>query len=212
VIIQAGDHAQRGRLANLGGGGLLATTEVTASERMLARKVDLELRLDSQASEWLRLTGRILRIGANSVAVGFDSVPDSFERLFDQISTASHGHRRILSVVLIDATPERRLPIAEAFRAAGCAVVDVATPLEAIVRLGESHFEPDLIAIGNSLPSGSSDELHRFVEREHPRAKLVTIGDELIEPEGLAHWLSSANPGDDLAARLREVLINPARR
>lgn len=206
VMLQAGEHAHRGRLANLGIGGLLASTTVTVPERLLSRAVEIELRLDTRASEWLQLHGRILRIDLASVAVTFDQVPASVVRMIDEMSTASHASRRVVSVVLVDATAARRDPIAEAFRAVGCTVLEVATPLEAIVTLGEARFEPDLIAIADSLPATISTELREFVEREHPRTKLVTIGDHLIEPDGIAHWLSSADPQLDLAARVRQLL------
>ena len=76
------------------------------------------------------------------------------------------------------------------------------------MRLGESEFEPDLIAIADSLPASTSDQMRRFVEAEHPRARLVTIGDAATAPDGLALWLSSANPNTDLAARIRTVLTS----
>jgi len=211
VIVLAGDLVLHGRIENIGTDGFLATTATRSPESLLGQEVVIELRLDGQMSEWLRLSGRVLQLGASAIAVAFETVTAEFVRLIDETSVASHSHRRILQVVLVDATTERRLVIAEAFRAAGCAVVDVLTPLEAIVRLGESLFEPDLIAIADSSPASTSDELRRFIDREHPRAKLVTIGDDLVEPNGLAHWLSSTNPDGDLASRVRRVLTHPAR-
>jgi hypothetical protein len=205
-MLQVGEHAHRGRLANLGIGGLLASTTVTVPERLLSRAVEIEIRLDTRVSEWLQMRGRILRIELACVAIAFDQVPANVVRMIDEMSTASHASRRVVSVVLVDATASRRDPIAEAFRAVGCTVLEVTTPLEAIVTLGEARFEPDLIAIADSLPTGTSTELREFVEREHPRTKLVTIGDTLIEPEGIANWLSSADPGSDLAARVRQLL------
>ncbi len=201
-------HTLRGRIANVGSGGVLATTASTTPSAVLDSKVDIELRLDGQDSEWLRLSGRVVRIGTETIALAFDMVPPAFVALISDSSHASDGHGRMLAVVLVDETVERRVAMAEAFRAAGCTVVDVATPLEAIVRLGELQFEPDLIAVADSLPSSTADELRRFVDREHPRAKLVTIGDDLTEPDGIAHWLSSANPDDDRAARIRRLLIS----
>ncbi len=211
VSIRARDYDVRGRVANVSSGGLCAITLVTVPERLLGQQTRLELRFDTQNAAWLRMTGRIVRLGATSVAIGFDNVPEGFSRIIDESLDASYCNERVLSFVLVDATLERRLRLAEAFRAAGCAVVDVSTPLEAIVRLGEFHFEPDIIAIADSLPSTIAGELRRFVEAEHPRAKLITIGDDVAEPAGLAHWLSSANPGDDLAARVREILTRPSR-
>ena len=210
VILRVDENDRRGRVANLGRDGLLATTDVMIAEEHLGRTIELELRLDDQLSEWLRISGRILRIGATSVAIAFDAVPEAFVRLVDEIATASYAHRRILAVVLVDSTVARRAAIAEGFRAAGCAVVEVSTPLEAIVRLGESSFEPDLIAIADSSPSSTSHDLRRFVEQAHPRAKLVTIGDELVEPVGPVNWLSSADPGEDLVERVLRVLARPA--
>lgn len=207
--IRATDYDVRGRVGNVCTGGLSMTTLVTAPDRLLTRTVEVELRFDTQQAAWIQLRGHVLRIGATTIAIGFDTVPVGFARMIDDALTASNGNARILSLVIIDATTERRLRMAEGFRAAGCAVVDVSTPLEAIVRLGEFHFEPDVIAVADSLPSLIADEMRTFVEREHPRAKLVTIGDDVTEPEGLAHWLSSTNPGDDLPARIRTLLIRP---
>jgi hypothetical protein len=211
VLLVAGEHTERGRIANLGRHGLLMITDATAAEQVLDRPVEIELRLDDGRSEWLRLSGRALRIEATSIAVSFDDAPAELARLIEETSTASYAHQRIMSVVLIDATANRRGSIAEAFRAVGCDVIDVSTPLEAIVRLGESRFEPDLIAIADSIPSSTSEDLRRFVEREHPDAKLVTIGDDLVEPTGLAHWLSAADPESDLSARVLELLGRSSR-
>ncbi|HWO19947.1 MAG TPA: PilZ domain-containing protein [Kofleriaceae bacterium] len=207
VIVRAGSYVIRGRIANLSRGGISTTTRTTAPQRLLGSAVALALRFDSADASWLELSGRVLRIGASSIAMALSAVPASFTRIIDETVSSSHHHDRVLSIVLVDATPRRRSEMAEGFRAAGCAVIDVSTPLEAIVRLGESHFEPDLIAIADSLPETISDELRRFVNLEHPRAKLVTIGDATSAPAGLLHWLSAVNTVGDLAARIRKVLV-----
>lgn len=212
VSIRTPEFAVRGRLANVSNGGLCATTLITAPDRVRGSAAELEVRFDTQESAWLRISGKILRIGPTSIAVGFDGVPSGFALLIDHALTDSNRHGRVLSLVIVDATTERRLRMAEAFRAAGCAVVDVSTPLEAIVRLGEFHFEPDVIAIADSLPAIIAEDLRTFVGHEHPRAKLITIGDGVIAPEGIAHWLSSLDPSDDLGARVRELLTRPVRR
>ena len=210
VVLVAGEQRQRGRIANVSIGGMLAST--TMAPEFLGHAIAIELRLDDRLASWLHLSGKIVRITEDSVAVTFDAVPAAFARVLEDISRAAHADRRVLSMVLIDATTPRRLRMAEGFRAAGCQVIDVSSALEAIVRLGEASFEPELIAIADSIPSQTSHDLRAFVEREHPRAKLVTIGDEVTDPGGLLHWLSSADPGSDLTARVRHVLSRPNRK
>ena len=90
-----------------------------------------------------------------------------------------------------------------------CEVVEVATQLDAIVRLGGSHFEPDIIAVANSQPAAPADEMRTFIRRDHPGSLLVTIGPELLDPAGLANWLSSDTPTVDLPTRIRELIFAP---
>lgn len=207
VTVKTEEHELRGRIGDLGLGGILVRTDISAPEHMLARIVDVEVRLDSGHAAWLQAVGRIGRIDAQRLAICFDEPPTALLHMIDEISTASRARDRVISVVLIDAETQRRSAMAAGFRAAGCLVIEASTPLEAIVRLGESSFELDVIAIADSYPTTDAVEMRSFVERCHPRAKLVTIGDELFEPDGIAHWLSSANPDADLSNRVRDVLV-----
>ena len=212
VVIATGDQRQRGRIVNIGIGGMLAGTSITMPERLLGRATELDLRLDDRDAQWFRLTGKIARIKPEHVAIVFEAVPPKFVRLIDDVASATHVNRRRISVVLIDATEARRSSIASGFRDTGCTVLEAATALEAIVRLGEASFEPDLIAIADSIPAQTSIDIREFVEREHPNAKLVVIGDTVLDPGGAVHWISSADPDSDLAARVRQVLTRPTRR
>jgi hypothetical protein len=211
VMVDVGEQQQRGRIANISAGGMLATTSVTAPERMLARVTQIDLRLDDRDASWLKLSGKIMRITADSIAMAFETVPADFQSALDQVGNAAHLDRRRLSVVLVDAVESRRSAIAAGFRENGCAVLEASTALETIVRLGEARFEPNLIAIADSLPAQVSDELRTFVEREHPEAKLVTIGDSATNPGDILNWLSSSDPDSDLAARVRRVLSSQLR-
>ena len=206
VIVRVDSYLIRARIANLSRSGLVTRTRITPPERLLGAMVELSLRLDGVDAAWLELGGRISRIGASSIAFLLDIVPLSFVRLLDQAVERSRQHDRVLSVVLVDGIPGRRRAMAEGFRAEGCVVVDASTPLEAIIRLGESHFEPDLIAIADSLPVAISGELRRFVDAEHPHAMPVSIGDVAGAPDRLSHWLSATDRGGELAARIRDVL------
>lgn len=155
VILSSGDHIQRGRIANLSRGGMLVATTVTPPNRLLGRAVGLQLRLDGQTAAWMPASGKILRIVSDGVAILFEKIPASLERAINELSIAARAHTRMLSAALVDTDPDRRTAMAEGFRAAGCRV--------------------DLIAIADPAPPGVADDLRRFVERNHPRAKLVTI-------------------------------------
>ena len=210
VTIRALGNAHRGRLANIGVGGLYFATDVSLPDRLLGRVVELELRFDGALAAWQRLEGRVSRIAAGGAAIVFD-VPTTPALLLviDKLTTASHASARVISVVLIDADAARRAVIATAFRSTGCEVVEAATQLEAIVRLGECHFEPDIIAVANTQPVAAADQMREFIEHHHPRSMLVTIGPELLDPAGLANWLSAATATTDLPARIRDLLFAP---
>lgn len=209
MVVHVSDQVQRGRIANLAIGGLLVTTATTAPARWLGRTARVELRLDGQEGDWLHGDGKVLRILADRLAISLETRSPGLQRVIEELSGLSHAHSRVMHVVLIDDDVVRRTQMVTAFRGAGCTVVDAASPLEAIVRLGESMFEPDVIAIANSSPADISEELRTFVEREHPRAKLVAIGEAPIDPAGVMHWLSSSDPADDMQARVREMLGRP---
>lgn len=197
-----------GRIADIGPGGMRVVTDVRLPERLLAREIDLEIRFDGALAAWQHTTGRVMRIGNDSVAIGFDGpTPPALLHVIDEMTTASHASARVISVVLIDREAPRRGQIATAFRMAGCDVIDVGSHLEAVVRLGEAHFEPDIIALASSEASSTADEMRAFIERDHPSSMLVTIGPELLDPSGLANWLSSAAAAPDLPARIRALLF-----
>jgi hypothetical protein len=209
LTLRALDHEQHGRLVNISVGGVYALTNVKAPARLLARKVDIQVRLDAGHQEWWQATGRVLRIHAEGIALAFDTLAPAMVRALDDLATASRAHQRVVNVVLIDTDPQRRSAMAAGFRATGCMVVEAASSLEAIVRLGEASFEPDVIAIADSDPGLEASDMRVFVERDHPKVKVVTIGDQLLQPDGFANWLSSANPDADLPARVRQVLVAP---
>jgi hypothetical protein len=209
VMVRADDYIIRGRVENLSRGGLFASTRVTAARRLLGAMTAIELRLDGIDASWHDLRARVMRIEANHLALRFDAAPVSFTDAVEEMASRSLANDHALSVVLVDGIATRRDLLARGFRAAGCTVIETSTPLEAIVRLGESQFEPDLIAIADSLPAAISDDLRTFVDREHPRAVLVHIGH--IAPANVAHWIATSDGDGELAARIRDVLRAPRR-
>jgi len=212
LTIRSPDHEQHGRIANISAGGVYVFTNVSPPRRLLARAVEVVLRLDAGHAEWLEATAKIVRVEPGGMAIAFESASVQLLRVIDDVVTASRARSRVVAVVLIDEQTQRRSAMAAGFRATGCAVVEAATPLEAIVRLGESSFEPDIVAVADSRTPEEAEQMRTFVEREHPRAKLVAIGDEIFQPDGFVHWLSATDSADDLAARVRDVLVAPRRR
>ncbi len=208
VSILAPGYAQRGRIADVGAGGMFVVTPTSTPERLLHRAVELQIRLDVSHAEWLPAMGEVVRIAANGIGVAFAALPLALLGMLDRLSTAARASARVMSVVLIDAVGTRRSAMAAGFRATGCSVVEAATPLEAVVRLGEAMFEPDVIAVADSQSSAAA-EMRVFVAREHPGIKMVTIGDELFAPDGISHWLSATTSYVDLPHRIREVLVRP---
>ena len=207
AILLAGEHAVRGRLVNLSEGGFLASTLVTAPMRLLGRSVDIELRLDDRLSQWIRLEGKIMRIANERVAICLNETP-ALGRLVDGMTAASRARDRVISVILIDEDAPRRKLLAEGFRLVGCSLIEAATSLEAIVRLGESTFEPDVIAVADSIPAATANEMREFVARHHSQVKLVSITD-VIDPGVNIFQLTPQDISGNLADAIRRVLGRP---
>lgn len=208
AILLAGEHAVRSRLVNLGRGGFLARTLVTPPMRLLGRAVNIELRLDDPLAQWNRLEGTIARIGNDSVAICLDAATPALDRIVEEMSGASRTRERVISVILIDEDARRRSLLGEAFRTVGCSLIEAATSLEAIVRLGESSFEPDVIAVADSIPSATADEMREFVRRHHPQVKLVSIT-EVIDPAVNIFQLTPEDLRGNLTGAIRRLLGRP---
>jgi CheY-like chemotaxis protein len=194
VVVGALGFRHHARLVNVSGGGLFALTSVTAPERWLSRVVDTELRLDAASAEWLVGAARVVRVRSDAIALAFETAPPRLGAVLDELTGAWHVRQRMLAVVLIDTDSARRSTIASGFRMVGCSVVEAASPLEAIVRLGESSFEPDVIAIADTAGT-AADDLRAFVRHNHPSAKLIVIDELLGLPTGV-----------DLLGRVRALL------
>lgn len=204
AILLAGKHAVRARLVNISEGGFLASTLVTPPTDLLGQSADIELRLDDRLSQWIRLEGKVVRIGNESVALSLAATP-ALVRLVDGVSTASRARERVISVILIDENAERRKLLAHGFQLVGCSLIEAATSLEAIVRLGESSFEPDVIAVADSMPAATANEMRAFVARNHPDVKLVSITD-VIDTRVNIFQLTPEDLRGNLAHAIRRVL------
>lgn len=207
AILLAGKHAVRARLLNLGEGGFLGSTLVTPPDTLLGQSVDIELRLDDPSSEWTRLEGKIVRIANERVALCFDATP-ALVRLAEGMTTALRARERVISVILIDEIDLRRKRLADGFRTVGCSLIEASTSLEAIVRLGESSFEPDVIVVADSIPAATANEMREFVQRHHPHVKLISVTD-VIDPDINIFQLTPEDLRGNLADAIRRILGRP---
>jgi hypothetical protein len=205
VVVHAAGADLKARLVDVAEGGLLAATNVTPPQRWLGRQVEIDLRFDG-IGDWLRGAARVVRIVASGLAVAFTTQPAELGRIVDELAGAARARQRQLAVVVIDTNSQRRAAIVAAFRAVGCVIVEAGTPLEGVYRLGESRFEPDVIAVADSQPMEGAEALRRFAEVNHPRVALIRIlsGDG---PAGHGGWISASDPDDDLPRRVRAVLL-----
>lgn len=206
VVVHVAGATQNGRIVDVAEGGVLVGTSVTPPERWLGRAADVELRFDTGGGDWLRGSARVVRIAAGGLALTFLEAPSALGRALDELRGASRNRQRSLAVVVIDTDSSRRASMVRAFRSIGCAIVEAGTPLEAIVRLGESSFEPDVIAVADSSPALGAEDLRRFVEEHHPGVSLVRILGGDGPADGSPGWVSASDPRADLPQRVRELL------
>jgi CheY-like chemotaxis protein len=209
VIVMGLEGTWRGRITNLCAGGVFAAADEKPPAGLLGKRVDMELRLDGQLASWVTCSGHVVRQDDEGIAISFEHIPAMLFDVIDRMATTALARRRVISVLLVDSQTDRRDAMAHGFREVGCATIEASTPLEAIVRLGEIDFEPDVIAIADSMPETVSDELRRFVTREHPAVKLVMISPDTRSPVGILHWLSSTDRASDLTSRIRSMLVRP---
>lgn len=178
---------RRARLVDLGQGGMLVALKSPLAAELLARDLEIEMRFDDPLAEWVWTRGSITRIEGDSAAIALVDAPVVLTGLIALMAAAA----TVRTVVVIDRDRRRRARIASELGMLGCTVVETATPLEMIVRLGEASFEPDLVVIADSTTVGP--ELWAFVAKYHPHAAIVSSnpGDDGNERAAAARWLTS---------------------
>jgi hypothetical protein len=198
-----------GRIVDVSESGIrLGVPEDDVCAEHVGSPTSIEVRLDTRIAAWLRLEGHVMRIGFRSIVLGLEHVPTAFHDLMSDELVASNNQVRTPCVVIVDHEAPRRAPFVDAFRGAGYEVVEATSPLEAVVRVGESGYEPHVIVVADTLPASVADELREFMTREHPGVQIVTIGHNSLDPMGRGDWLASQDPAHDLRARVEHLLAN----
>jgi CheY-like chemotaxis protein len=174
IRVRHGVEITRGRVVDLAVGGVRVRSEIIAL--CVGDTVTLELTLDPSPGVVFALRGHVLRSTSESrtFVVRFESIPRAFEDCVNEELQALAESRPRL--ILIDPTVDHRAPIASGLRTGGCLVTEVATPLEAIVALGQLRFDPTVIAVATTESESVADELCAYLRDDHPAVQVIAIG------------------------------------
>ena len=207
TAIVYGEPAIHGRVLDVAVGGLSLLLERATTTPVPGTLVRLALRLDGSGS-WLHLTGSVVRIEAREVVsalvIKLLDVPPDFEDLVqDEIVFALECAQR-RHLLLVDAARERRELVAAAFRATGCVVIEVSSPLEAINAIDQSRLHLWGVVIADTEIASRADELREFLSTTYPQVPLIVVG-EGDRVHG--SWINSAR-GSSLGLQI-DNLVGP---
>ena len=209
AIVHAAAQVVRCDIVNLSMGGvLLRSTENVAIGLPVGSPVVVELHLDAEHSEWIRLRGHVHRHDQARLCVSFHHISPQFEDLMgDEVLAVLEGERSP-RVLVVDLSPERRAKVALELRSAGCVVIEVATPLDAIAAIEQSQAHIEL-ALVSEWPAGIEGALMAFLRDVHPEIELATIADR---PRGVHDrvgflFANQAVLGRQLGPLLRSIAL-----
>jgi len=208
IHIHHGARLIRGRILDLCAGGISVRAELPlelASHE--GEPVRIDIKLDACSKEF-SLAGHVVRSQAvtKEIAIQFDDVASDFVDCVQDELLAATEHDSLPRMILVDNVARRRGVFANAFRRAGCCVTEVSTPLEAIAWLGQSRFEPGVIAVADSVPESIAVDLREYLCEQFPETHMVAIGGSRGRRHRSASWLSWADTREDLRLRVGRVL------
>lgn len=212
AVVHGASRALLGRIENLSLGGMCIRVEQGSRDLIpdfAQRQCQVDLRLDGARAQWLRLIGTAIRTTPELLVVRFSDRPPALESLIRDELAGSLHNARSPGVIIVDGDATRRARIAEAFRSAGLDPIEVGTPLEAIVRVGEASYEPYLIAVADTEAAEAAEELRGFLRARHPQARIITVGTGARPTDAFprhSDWLDALDSHGDLDARVRRLL------
>jgi CheY-like chemotaxis protein len=179
TAIVHGSFAARGRIIDLAVGGLTVLVDDAATVPEVGARVRVDVRLDGRG-DWLPLVGSVARVDARGSAVALAIellvVPPEFEDLIqDELLAALECSRRP-RILLVDVARGRRELVAAAFRATGCEVLEVSSPLEAINAIDQSRLHLLAVVIADTEIASRADDLRSFLGEMYPRVPLIVVG------------------------------------
>jgi hypothetical protein len=136
-------------------------------------RVHLDVRLDG-LGRWLQLIGSVARVDARgsgvALAIELLVVPPGFEDLVQDELLFALECAHLPRILLVDGTVGRRELVAAGYRATGCHVIEVSSPLEAIVALDQSRLHLWAVVIGQA------GDLHEFLDEAYPDVRVIDVG------------------------------------
>lgn len=208
IRIQHGARLIGGRILDLCVGGVSVRADLPlelAPHDGEAVRVDVKL---DACSKQFSLAGHVVRSrpATRVIAIAFDNATNEFKDCVQDELLAAVKHDAVPRMILVDKVAKRRGVFADAFRGAGCSVTEVSTPLEAIAWLGQSQFEPGVIAIADSVPESIAHDLRQYLCEQYPETHMVAIGGSRRTHDQSSSWLSWADGRKDLRLRVGRVI------
>lgn len=178
-----GSHA---RLLDLSRSGLSLVVDSTATLPARGELVHLDLRLDG-VGRWLHLSGIVVRIDTQGtrflLVIELVVVPSDFEDLVQEELVSELECARQPQLMLVDGARGRRALVADAFRAMGCHVIEVSSPLEAIAQIDQSRLHLWAVVVADTKLTSEAEELRRFLGETHPDVP------QIFDIAGMREWL-----------------------
>lgn len=176
VLLRSADETIRGRLLNINVEGIEVACGQVRSEDTLAGVFEVGLRFDGRTGSWLHSPGRLLHVRAprSSVVVRFDPMSPELEAATLALARRSDGAQAAM-VMIVDRDHFRCRSIALAFRARGCVVVEVVSPLDAFDWLASGHADLALILVGTTSPRSIGEELEAYLTLAHPESLILRL-------------------------------------
>lgn len=188
-VIVYGRATTRGRLSNISSGGMVMRLGEGEPLCESAEHIEVELHLDRTGATWLRFRGEVVRADHHELAISFTSVPLDFAEVVQDALVSALAGAALAHILLVDANSQRRTPFAALLRRAGCRVVEVATPLDAIAHLGGSAIHSWVVAIASTVPASTAEELQRFLTESDAPVDVRMLGNK--SPTSALAWFTA---------------------
>lgn len=174
-----GTFAAHARIIDLAIGGLSLRVDDGAAVPDVGARVHLDARLDG-IGHWLHLIGSVVRVNRRRsgtvLVIELLVVPPDFEDLVQSELLCALECARVPWILLVDGERARRELVAGAFRAMGCHVIEVSSPLEAIAEIDQSRLHLWAAVIADSKLASQAEELRNFLAETYPGVPLIDVG------------------------------------